>query len=64
MIVEVKKIDGELPVATVELYYKKKVAFVKVALDAMFLRASPDESQVIKPGPLLVDFFLPRLSIN
>ncbi|VVB10857.1 unnamed protein product [Arabis nemorensis] len=64
MVVTVKRTDGEQPFATVKIHYNKKDTFVKVALNAMFLQASPDESEVISPGPLLVDYFLPRLSIN
>ncbi|VVA92322.1 unnamed protein product [Arabis nemorensis] len=50
MIVAMKRITGEQPIATVKMYHKnKKDTLVTVALDT-------------KSGPLLVDFFLPLLS--
>uniref|UniRef100_A0A1J3CSY9 Uncharacterized protein n=1 Tax=Noccaea caerulescens TaxID=107243 RepID=A0A1J3CSY9_NOCCA len=51
-------------VAKVKICYKKKTSFIKVSLERMFLQVpkNGDESQVIEPTLLLVDFCIPRLS--
>lgn len=64
IIVEVDKIEGKT-VVTVQIFYKKKTSFVKVSVKPMILPLNgDDESQVTEPTCLLVDFCVPRLSIN
>ncbi|KAL1197181.1 Protein HEAT-INDUCED TAS1 TARGET 1 [Cardamine amara subsp. amara] len=64
VIVAVKPIEGKT-VVTVQIVYKKKTSFVKVSVRNMILPLNgDDESQVIEPTCLLVDFCIPRLSIN
>ncbi|VVB10565.1 unnamed protein product [Arabis nemorensis] len=59
IILGVEKIQGK-SIATVKLWYKKKFQFVKVALSRMFF----DSARGIAPTTLLVDYCVPRLSIN
>ncbi|KAL9279840.1 hypothetical protein AtEden1_Chr5g0101521 [Arabidopsis thaliana] len=64
IIVAVNKSEGKT-VATVKICYKKKTSFVKVCLSRMFVQlGGGEESQVKEPTGLLVDFCIPRLSIN
>ncbi|XP_010436343.1 PREDICTED: uncharacterized protein LOC104720070 [Camelina sativa] len=64
IVVEVERIEGEI-VVTVQIFYKKKTSFVKVVMRSMLLPLNGvDESQVTEPTTLLVDFCIPRLSIN
>ncbi|EOA27803.1 hypothetical protein CARUB_v10023956mg [Capsella rubella] len=65
VIVSVKNIEDET-VATVKICYKKKTAYIKVSLTQMFMSVphNGDSSQDIGPTGLLVDFCVPRLSIN
>ncbi|KFK22930.1 hypothetical protein AALP_AAs51418U000100 [Arabis alpina] len=64
IIVGVEKIQGK-SIATVKLWYKKEFRFVKVAMSMMFSRScTSDPSRSIKPTILLVDFCIPRFSIN
>ncbi|KAL1191006.1 Protein HEAT-INDUCED TAS1 TARGET 5 [Cardamine amara subsp. amara] len=59
IIVGVEKIQGK-SIATVKIWHKKKFTFFKVALSRMFVLSSLG----IEPTGLLVDFCVPRLSIN
>ncbi|ESQ54751.1 hypothetical protein EUTSA_v10026005mg [Eutrema salsugineum] len=63
MICGVKKF-GKDTVADVKICYKKKTSFINVSLSRMFLGIpkNGDDSQVIEPTGLLVDFIVPRLS--
>ncbi|XP_010438266.1 PREDICTED: uncharacterized protein LOC104721886 [Camelina sativa] len=64
IVVEVERIEGEI-VVTVQIFYKKKTSFVKVAMRSMLLPVNGvDESEVTEPTTLLVDFCIPRLTIN
>ncbi|EFH48056.1 predicted protein [Arabidopsis lyrata subsp. lyrata] len=64
IIVAVDKSEGKF-VATVKICYKKKTSFVKVCMRRMFVQLNGDEeSQVKEPTGLLVDFCIPRLSVN
>ncbi|CAL9230724.1 unnamed protein product [Arabidopsis halleri] len=64
IIVAVDKSEGKF-VATVKICYKKKTSFVKVCMSRMFVQLDGgDESQVKEPTGLLVDFCIPRLSVN
>ncbi|XP_010433066.1 PREDICTED: uncharacterized protein LOC104717221 [Camelina sativa] len=63
IIVEAARIKGK-DVATVQICYKKQTSFVKVAVKSRSLRLGGDKSQVIKRTSLLVDFCMPRFSIN
>ncbi|AEE85674.1 target of trans acting-siR480/255 protein [Arabidopsis thaliana] len=64
LMVEAEKIKGET-VFTVQICYKKKTSFVKVSTRSMILPLNgDDESQVTEPACLLVDFCIPRFSIN
>ncbi|VVA99218.1 unnamed protein product [Arabis nemorensis] len=62
IIVGGDKIQGK-SIATVKLWYKKQFRFVKVALSRMFLIAAIGKNAV-EPTGLLVDFCVPRLSVN
>jgi len=49
----------------VKICYKKKTSFVKVLVSRMFVQlGGGEESQVKEPAGLLVDFCIPRLSVN
>jgi hypothetical protein len=64
IIVAVDKSEGKT-VATVKICYKKKTSFVKVLVSRMFVQlGGGEESQVKEPAGLLVDFCIPRLSVN
>ncbi|XP_020874320.1 protein HEAT-INDUCED TAS1 TARGET 4 isoform X1 [Arabidopsis lyrata subsp. lyrata] len=65
LIASVEEFEGDT-VAIVKICYKKKLSFIKVSLTRMFLSAphNGDESKFIGPTGLLVDFIVPRLSIN
>ncbi|XP_010462002.1 PREDICTED: uncharacterized protein LOC104742682 isoform X3 [Camelina sativa] len=64
IVLKVEKIYGK-SIATVKIWYKQKFIFLKVALSRMFFHngrrpGMPD----IGPTVLLVDFCVPRLSID
>ncbi|CAA7022948.1 unnamed protein product [Microthlaspi erraticum] len=63
IVCDVKKFKGTT-VAKAKITYKTKTSFIYVSLQRMFLAMpkSGEESQVIEPTHLLVDFCLPRLS--
>ncbi|KAG7540980.1 hypothetical protein ISN45_Aa07g011200 [Arabidopsis thaliana x Arabidopsis arenosa] len=64
IMVEAERIKGET-VVTVQICYKKKTSFVKVSTRSMILPLNgDDESQAREPTCLLVDFCIPRFSIN
>ncbi|XP_010451117.1 PREDICTED: uncharacterized protein LOC104733215 [Camelina sativa] len=65
IIVAVEKFEGDT-VAVVKICYKKKTSYIKVSLTRMSLSLphNGDDSQAIGPTGLLVDFCVPRLSIN
>ncbi|VYS67189.1 unnamed protein product [Arabidopsis thaliana] len=64
IIVAVDKSEGKT-VATVKICYKKKTSFVKVLVSRMFVQlGGGEESQVKETAGLLVDFCIPRLSVN
>ncbi|KAL1225157.1 Protein HEAT-INDUCED TAS1 TARGET 1 [Cardamine amara subsp. amara] len=64
IIVEFDKREGK-NLVTVQILYKKKTSFVKVSGKSMILPLIGDDgSQVTEPTCLLVDFCVPRLSIN
>ncbi|KAL1221781.1 Protein HEAT-INDUCED TAS1 TARGET 5 [Cardamine amara subsp. amara] len=62
IIVRVEKIQGK-SIATVKIWYKNKFTFFKVALSRMFGYSLGIGTDVELTG-LLVDFCVPRLSIN
>lgn len=57
IVVGTEKIQGK-SMAIVKVWYKKKFVVVKVALSRMFYLAG------VGPSVLLVDFCVPRLSID
>ncbi|KAG7617817.1 Protein HEAT-INDUCED TAS1 TARGET 4 [Arabidopsis thaliana] len=65
LIASVEEFEGDT-VAIVKICYKKKLSFIKVSLSVRFLSVAHDgdESKLIAPTGLLVDFCVPRLSIN
>ncbi|CAH8274891.1 unnamed protein product [Arabidopsis lyrata] len=63
LIGSVEKFEGDT-VAIVKISYKKKLSFVKVSLTRMFLTTPRNDTPGIGPTGLLVDFCVPRLSIN
>ncbi|CAH8271461.1 unnamed protein product [Arabidopsis lyrata] len=64
MIVAVDKSEEKF-VVKVQICYKKKTSIVKVCMRRMFVQLDGDEeSQVKEPTGLLVDFCIPRLSVN
>ncbi|CAH8254882.1 unnamed protein product [Arabidopsis lyrata] len=64
IIIGAENIQGK-SIATVKVWYKKKFIFLKVAMSRWFQLYSPDDTQKgIEPTHYLVDFCVPRLSIN
>ncbi|XP_010471249.2 PREDICTED: uncharacterized protein LOC104751067 [Camelina sativa] len=65
IILGVEKIYGK-SIATVKVWYKRKFIILKVALSRMFYYNSRRAGQprIIGPSGLLVDFCVPRLSID
>ncbi|VVB11113.1 unnamed protein product [Arabis nemorensis] len=61
IIYGVTQMDGQT-VASVKMCYGNKVAFIKVSLEAVSLQLLKDG--LSKTGSLLVDFCLPRLSVE
>ncbi|XP_010447810.1 PREDICTED: uncharacterized protein LOC104730347 [Camelina sativa] len=62
IVVEAARINGK-DVATVQICYKKKTYFVKVAVKSRPLRFNSGD-KVTKRTSLLVDYCMPRFSIN